>query len=247
MNALKADKDGMKEDHKKKGRIESCLTLVLMVMQVLAILSDEVIPFARSYFDQDAVNLSVEKTVETGIGVEYIKYFIKTEPPKHASRLGVQPYLELEYQGDYVGTILIRGLYDDAYEEEPVGEERAFVLMSKQNQLEELTDMVLNDVFEYEKGEPSLSASGFAILCVTYNEQSEKQRHNRYYLMKLDANNVEWNYLPRKEALRKINPNQTTKIMGEVNLKEMDYQEKDTWDVTIKNIVQAMEIVKKGG
>lgn len=247
MNALKADKDGMKEDHKKKGRIKSGLEFIFILMQVLAILGDKVIPSASSYLYQDEVNLSVEKTIETGIGVEYIKYFIKTEPPKHASRLGVQPYLELEYRGDYVGTILIRGLYDDAYEEELVGDERAFVLMSKQNQLEELTDMVLNDASEYEKGEPSLAASGFAILSVTYNEQSEKQRHDRYYLMKLDANNIEWNYLPRKEALRKINPNQTTKIMGEVNLKEKDYQEKDTWDVTIKNIVQAMEIVKKGG
>ena len=247
MNTLKTDKAGMQEDHKKKWRIGSGLTLILTVMQVLSILFNVVVPFARSYLYQNEVNLSVEKTIEAGIGVEYIKYFIKTEPPKHASRLGVQPYLELEYQGDYVGIILIRGLYDDAYEEEPVGDERAFVLMSKQNQLEELTDMILNDVSEYEKGEPSLSASGFAILGVTYNEQSEKQRHNRYYLMKLDVNNIEWNYLPRKEALRKINPNQTTKIVGEVNLKEKDYQEKDTWDVTIKNIVQAMEVVKKGG
>ena len=87
MNALKADKDGMKEDHKKKGWIGSSLTSILTVMQVISILVNVVIPFARSYLYQDEVNLSVEKTIETGIGVGYVKYFIKTAFPLCLSKL----------------------------------------------------------------------------------------------------------------------------------------------------------------
>ncbi len=196
--------ENINENDKKSSGVE----LLTTVMPFFVTIGTYIMAlFLNNTFE---IKMKTEEVIR--LGKFYTKYEIMTEPLLENAKLGLQGYIEIIYEDELIGRILVDDLYDNrAY----VLEGEVVSIICRSTELQQYCADIKKALIErYNLKEDKLQIKQDSILGFRYTILRQNFEISRYF--RLNENNPL--HITKKVALEIINPSEDTNILVEGNL-----------------------------
>lgn len=203
----KSNEDVDKKIERHNNKVKLLTGILTLLSMVLGGLSSLVL--------NNTFELEVKTSRQEGLGTSYVVYELQTEPPLANAKLGLQAYVEIIYEEEILGRILVNDLYgSNAYNVED-GKALITCKADKMKEYCRYLEIALCESYDFDK--ERLKIKQDTIIGFSYTILRQNFEVPRYF--RLNDNNPL--HISRKEALCIINETEEVRILMEGNLDEL--------------------------